>query len=143
MSAIRGSLVYLDTNVFIYALEGYLAYVEELTVLFSSIDQRTLQAVTSHLTLAETLVQPFMTNDRARQALYEQAIRPRPALHVADVDRTILIEAARLRAATRLKLPDAVHAATARLTRCRTLLTNDTRFRTVPGMHVVLLSQVI
>ena len=76
LNAIRGTLLYLDTNVFIYALEGYLAYVEELTVLFSSIDQRTLQAVTSHLTLAETLVQPFMTDDRARQALYEQAIRP-------------------------------------------------------------------
>lgn len=44
------------------------------------------------------------------------------------VDRDILITAARLRAEQGLKLPDAIHAATAQLTHCERWLTNDARF---------------
>ncbi len=143
LSAIVGNRIYLDTNVFIYALEGYSLYAGELAVLFAGIDEGTIQAVTSQLTLAETLVKPLMMGDLGRQALYEQAIRSRAALHVADIDRDILVEAARLRATTGLKLPDAVHAATARRANCTVIVTNDARFRVVSGIDVVLLSEVI
>ena len=53
LNAIRGERVYLDTNIFIYALEGYPDFVDELTELFESLDAGNLSAVTSELTLAE------------------------------------------------------------------------------------------
>lgn len=63
-------------------------------------------------------------------------------LSVIPVNRQILIEAAKLRANVNIKLPDAIHAATALLTQCSTFLTNDQRFQVIPNLTVVLLSQI-
>ncbi|MDM8559818.1 hypothetical protein QUF82_13370 [Thiotrichales bacterium HSG14] len=52
---IFGRRIYLDANIFIYLLEGYPAFIPVLTELFSLIDSGKLQAVTSELTLAETI----------------------------------------------------------------------------------------
>ena len=46
--------VYLDTNIFIYALEGYPTFQTALIMLFDALDRQALSAVTSELTLAET-----------------------------------------------------------------------------------------
>ena len=39
--------VYLDTNIFIYALEGYPTFRTALTTLFDALDRQELTAVTS------------------------------------------------------------------------------------------------
>ena len=54
----------------------------------------------------------------------------------------VLIEAAQPRAIVNIKLPDAIHAATALLTQCSTFLGNDQRFQSVPSLTVILLSQI-
>ncbi|MGB7087656.1 MAG: PIN domain-containing protein [Phormidesmis sp.] len=59
------------------------------------------------------------------------------------ISRSILIRAAAIRASTKLKLPDAIHAATAITTGCTTFLTNDKQFKTVKRLHTLLLSQVM
>lgn len=74
--------VYLDTNIWIYALEGYPALVQPLTELFTAIDQGDISAVTSELTLAEVLVKPFMDGSLERQAAYRQVIRSTSTLQV-------------------------------------------------------------
>ncbi|MGV0106581.1 type II toxin-antitoxin system VapC family toxin [Nostoc sp. DSM 114167] len=48
----------------------------------------------------------------------------------------------RFRASINIKLPDALHASTALLTQCFTFLTNDRRFRSVPKLSVILLSEI-
>ncbi|MEH2106079.1 type II toxin-antitoxin system VapC family toxin [Nostoc sp.] len=53
LDTIQGTKVYLDTNIWIYALEGYPAFVQDLTQLFQSIDRGNLSVVTSELLLAE------------------------------------------------------------------------------------------
>ena len=58
------SLVYLDTNIFICALEGYQVFRPVLTTLFDARDKNTLTAVTTMLTLAEVLAcMQFLAND--------------------------------------------------------------------------------
>lgn len=54
-----------------------------------------------------------------------------------------LKEASRLRASTNLRTPDVIHAATAMIETCSVFLTNDTGFRTVPHLPVVLLSELL
>jgi len=54
--------------------------------------------------------------------------------------RPTLLSAARLRAQLGLKLPDAIHAATAQVMGCTALLTNDTGFKRLPGVQLFLLS---
>ena len=143
LSAIQGNQIYLDTNIWIYALEGFPAFAQELTTLFNNIDQGNLTAVASELSLAEVLVKPIQNANTTQQETYKQAISSTPNLRVIPVQRDILIEAAQLRSAVNLKLPDAIHAATALTAQCSTFLTNDQRFQTVPGFQVVLMSQVI
>lgn len=101
-----------------------------------------IQAITSELTLAEVLVKPLLDRSREREAAYLQAMRPSTSLHLEPVSREILIAASHLRAERGLKLPDAISAATAQLTHCEQLLTNDARFKTFPGIEVLLLSQL-
>ena len=66
MQRIAGNRVYLDTNLFIYALEGFPEYADRISELFAAVDRGVLSAVTSELTLAESLVKPFMDNDLHR-----------------------------------------------------------------------------
>jgi len=55
----------------------------------------------------------------------------------------ILERAAQLRAATNLKTPDAIHAATALEHGCTLFVTNDSTFRRVPGLPVTILADLL
>ena len=107
-----GARVYLDANVWVYALEGYADFVASLTALFTRIDAGDLIAVTSELTLAEVLVKPIATNNAALQQRYVEALEASDSLLVIPVSKALWIDAATLRAKhATLKLPHAVHAA--------------------------------
>jgi predicted nucleic acid-binding protein len=143
LNALQGNRIYLDVNVWIYALEGYPNFSAELAALFQAIDQGTITAVTSELSLAEALIKPIQNQDQTMQNLYQKAISNRPNVEVIPIDRPNLITAAQLRATTKLKLPDAIHAATALNAGCSTFLSNDQGFRILPQIAVILLSDVI
>jgi len=64
-------------------------------------------------------------------------------MQLVSIDQTILKEAARLRATTNLKTPDAIHAATALNNVCTLFLTNDSQFRNVAGLPVVVVREVL
>lgn len=131
-----GSRVYLDANVWVYALEGYVPYNLSLKALFARIDSGEITGITSLLTLAECLVKPFADGNTALQRLYAETLQERPSLSVVPLTRTVLIEAARLRARhVALKMPDALHAATALTSGAKYFVSNDTRFTAVPGLE--------
>ena len=110
--------IYLDANIFIYALEGFPEFKSILTELFLAIDDHKVQAVTSDLTLAEVLVKPLKDGNLTLIETYKQAIESGAGLSVTSVSRAILIEAATLRSQIKLKLPDGIHVATALQTGC-------------------------
>jgi predicted nucleic acid-binding protein len=144
IDAIQGGPVYLDSNVFIYALEGYPEYASVLGPLFEALDSGRVHAVTSELTLAEVLVKPMMMGNQALQSTYQEAVRPSPSLTVLPVSRDVLVAAARIRAESHaLRLADAIHASSARLGQANTLLTNDLRLKGLPGIVVLLLSDFL
>ncbi|WP_299429966.1 type II toxin-antitoxin system VapC family toxin [uncultured Meiothermus sp.] len=138
LSRIAGRKTYLDVNVFIYALEGFPEVSHALETLFKAIDSAAIQTVTSELALAEALIKPIQNTNIQHQAFYEMAIRSRRGLEVVPVLRTILLEAARLRGTTGLKLPDAIHLATALSSGCEVFLTNDHRIKHA-GLKTLLL----
>lgn len=90
--------LYLDTNIFIYALEGYPVFRPILTPLFEAIDGGLIQAITSEPTVAEVLVKPLLDRSREREAVYLQAMRPSASLTLVPVSRDIIIAASHLRA---------------------------------------------
>jgi predicted nucleic acid-binding protein len=141
LNAIAGPTLYLDANALIYAVENAPVFGDTMRGVFERIDRGELHGMTSELSLAETLVKPLRDGNRPVVVAYEQLLHPAGRLGVQPISRAVLSEAARLRAAqASLKLPDAIHAATALLHGCTTFLTNDARFATVPALPVLLLS---
>jgi predicted nucleic acid-binding protein len=91
----------------------------------------------------ECLVKPIRVNNKSLVRVYLQTFGSGPHFTVAPINRDTLIAAARLRAASSLKLPDAIHLATAGLARCDCFITNDARFGTATqSPEVVLLSEL-
>ena len=143
---IPGENIYLDANVFIYMLEGYSEFIPLLKKIFNLIDNGVLQAITSELSLAETLVKPMADKNLSLQQIYKNTIQTSTILRVAPITRDILITAAKLRAtsdaASSIRLPDAIHAATAHSNYCQTFLTNDKRLKNISNVEVMLMSEV-
>ena len=143
LDAIEGPLLYLDTNIFIYAVESVPPFSDAMRELFRHIDDGHCQAVTSELSLAECLVKPFLEGDMIRRRAFERAVQTSPVLQVIPISRTVLVSAAELRARTGLKLPDAIHLATATHAGCATFLTNDRRFLVAPRLRTLVLSDFV
>ena len=57
--------------------------------------------------------------------------------------RQLWEDAARLRAETGLKTPDALHASTALRSGCSIFITNDIDFRRVQGLPIVVLDDLV
>ena len=126
--------VYLDTNLIVYAVEGFDEHRAFLEGLFRLIDAGQTTAVTSELTLAEALVRPLEAGHDDVIKLYDNLLQNSERLGFLPIDRSILLEAARYRAELGIKLPDAIHVATAIAGNCDVFLTNDKRIKLPPGL---------
>lgn len=135
--------IYLDTNIFIYILEGSSIYISAIRQLLQLIEQKILIAVTSELTLAEALVKPFAKNDLALQQVYRDTLTNSENLTMMPIDKNILLDAARLRAnINSLRLADAIHAATAYQKQCQFFITNDNQLHTLNNLQIILLDKL-
>lgn len=137
-----GKKVYLDTNIIIYAVEGFADVAAQIRALLSAMDNAEIVALTSELTVAEVLVKPLKDKNETVQQAYKTFLTPTPVLQLAPVTRDVLEEAARVRAPTHLKLPDAIHLATAKLGGCDSFLTNDDLFKRVEAKNIKMLSEL-
>jgi predicted nucleic acid-binding protein len=64
-------------------------------------------------------------------------------MRLLPIAQVVLREAARLRATTKLKTPDALHLATAQGVSCALFITNDGDFRGVAGVPLVILDDLL
>ncbi len=132
-------LVYLDSMVFIYAVEGDDSTAPAARELMAALRQQSGAALTSELSLAEVLA-PATRNSHVsvqdqdkplpfqlRQELYLDLMTTGSFLTLAPITREILLETAELRRSKPHKLPDAIHVVTAIRTGCRFLVSADRR----------------
>jgi predicted nucleic acid-binding protein len=130
--------VYVDTVTVIYTVERYPAYWPLVEPMWKAAQAKTIEIVSSELALLEALVGPLKAGNAALVKLFETALLGTD-MRLVPITQPVLREAARLRATTRLKTPDAVHAATARQAGCALFVTNDAGFRGLPGLPVAIL----
>jgi predicted nucleic acid-binding protein len=102
-----------------------------------------MRAITSTLTLTEVLVQPYRVRDWRRVNRVYAALYTYPHLEWLAPTLEIADRAARIRADYNLKTPDAVQAATALLGGAPVLICNDSIFRRVPSLEVLLLDEML
>ncbi len=134
-----GGPIYLDTSVVIYTVQRNADYAAALRPLWDAVLAKTTQIVTSELTILECLVAPYRLNDKSLEDDYERFFLT-PGLRVLAIDKDTLRRAAMMRAEhPPLKVPDAIHGASAVLAGCVSFLTNDHALRNVRGLPVQLL----
>lgn len=134
-------LVYLDANPIIYSVEKHPVYWPLLQPLWQAAQKQPIEIVSSDLVLLETLVGPLKAGDALLATAYEQLFHQNQT-RLLPVSQPILREAARLRATTRLKTPDAIHAATAGQAGCVLFVTNDRSFQGIVNLPLVILDDL-
>ncbi len=99
-------------------------------------------ALSSELTLLETLVVPIRQNNEVLIESYGTLLTKTEVI-LSPITAEILREAATLRAQLSLKTPDAIHAATAIALKCDYLITNDDGLRRLPNINLVVMSDLL
>lgn len=123
--------LYFDANTIIRVVEGSEATAKPFADVAAGAAQSGMMIVTSELTLAEVLVKPLRDQDFNLIVGYNNLLAGGGAgeIHTVPVSRDILGRAARIRnKKSSVKLPDAIHIATAEHTGCTHIFTGDRRF---------------
>jgi predicted nucleic acid-binding protein len=136
------SLIYLDTNIFIKAVEGLDEAATPAKVLIKALrHRRSGIAATSEITFAEVLAPPKRPDAlplQIKRRAYLDLLLWSRFVALVPVSRDILIETAALRATGSFKLPDAVHLVSAIRVGCRFFVSADRDFDKMPeGMERV------
>jgi predicted nucleic acid-binding protein len=113
-----------------------------LQPLWRAAQGKTIEIVSSDLVLMEVLVGPLKSGNTALVLAYEQLFQ-QAQTRLLPITHVILREAPRLRTTTKLKTPDALHAATAMNAGCVLFVTNDAAFRSVVGLSLVVLGDLL
>jgi predicted nucleic acid-binding protein len=133
--------VYVDTAPVIYSVETNPDYWALLQPLWTKSQASQIDIISSELLLLETFVFPLKNNNTELVAIYEELFTD--DIQLLEITQRILRSAAQLRSVSNLKTPDAIHAATALDAGCTIFLTNDSGLRTVPGLSVIVLKDVL
>ena len=157
--------IYLDASGFIYSLERIEPYCTLLEPMWRHAQAGQFVIASSHLVVLETLVKPLREGDMSLEQSFrdlrqfaprrlgpldgdmslEQSFRDLLyAREVQLIPATLSIweRAARLRATTGLKTPDALHVATAQAAASALFITSDRDFRRVADLPVVVLDDL-
>lgn len=143
LNKIKGKKIGLDTVVFIYALEGNKKFGESTKQIFIAIEKGECRGFASDLVLAELMVKPLRDGKPKIAEEYALELPNFPNLAFIAPTRDIIINAAKLRSKTNLKLIDALHLATALNAGCQIFITNDAAIKcNIPSMDIWLLSEI-
>ena len=127
---------YLDTNILIALFEGQ--HPRQLGLrqfINNALKSGKVSFHTSALSFSELLVKPYRSRDEGLAKRYLQLARSEDWLAVHPVAPIVIDSAAALRTRTTLRLPDAIHVATAMFAGCDRILTYDLGITSLPQLQ--------
>lgn len=133
----------LDTNVFIYFLEGHPRYGAWCASLFERIERGQYAAVTSTVTLLELLVQPYRDQKDELAHKIFALTSTYPKLEWFPLTMQLADHAAELRARYRLSTPDAIQLATAISHSAVCFYGNDRGLRRVKEIECIFVGDLV
>lgn len=129
----------LDSNIFIYNLEGNPQFSSGSNLIFEKLVANKLKAVTSIISLTEILSYP-KTSEVAEQITDD--FLSTPNLTIFEVNKEIAVKAADLRRKYTIRLPDAIQIATVIYAKAQAFITNDKRLKKCKELDILLLSSL-
>ncbi|HEX4757807.1 MAG TPA: type II toxin-antitoxin system VapC family toxin [Terracidiphilus sp.] len=132
------SRIFLDTNFFIYLIEGVSPQSVRARYLIRAFAARRDEVLTSVMSIGEVLVTPLRNGDFALAQRYRRIFRGQ-GITVLPFAEPAAEAFARIRIVGTVKPPDAIQLATAGTAGCDLFLTNDERLLgvRVPGIHFI------
>ena len=125
-----------------YSVERVEPYRTLLEPMWQEAQDGNLTIVSSPVLVVEALVKPLRDGNTEIELQYRELFASN-VVSLLDASYQVFEDAARLRAETGLKTPDALHAATALRAGCALFITNDTDFRRVQGLPIVVLDDLV
>jgi predicted nucleic acid-binding protein len=130
----EGALLLLDSPPIIYFLEEHPIFAARFQPVFEAHRAGAVRFATTTITLAEVLTGPLQAGEETLARRYRSVLE---SWRVIDLTADIAESAARLRASLRLKLADAVQAASALAVNADALVTHDRDFSRVRSLRVI------
>jgi len=137
------SVIGLDPSIFIYHLEDHPHYSPLTEIIFNTLEKGINMGVTSYLTLIEVLVKPKTEGFPQVARDYEYYLTTFPNLTFCEMGLDVARKASDVRAAERMKAPDAIQLATAIVYGATAFLTNDRIFERVKGVEILILDKFL
>ena len=134
--------IYLDSSAFIYSVERVEPYYSLLEPIWRQAQDGQFVIAGSDATVLETLVGPMRQGDTYLEGRFRELFDSND-VWIIPITRPVWGQATRVRAETGLQTPDALHAAAALYAGCTLLVTNDTDFRRVSDLPVVILGDLL
>ena len=135
-------LVYIDASGLIYSMERVEPYRTLLEPMWLAAQYGNITIVSSPIVVSEALVKPIRDGNKEIEEQY-RALFVANAVRLLDASYQVFEDAARIRAETGPKTPDAIHAATAIRAHCALFVTNDRDFHRVQRLPAVVLNDII
>ena len=128
------ALLLIDTAPIVYFLEAHPQLAPRFTPLFEQHAAGRFRFAVTTISVAEVLTGPLQSGDEALAKRYRAVLE---SWQCVELDVSIAESAARLRASLRLKLPDAVQAASALAINAAALVTYDRDFSRIGALRVI------
>jgi predicted nucleic acid-binding protein len=132
------SRIYVDTNIWIYFIEGHPDFAGPVHQLFLQAEAAGATLVTNEITMAECLYKPAKEANADALDAYERLFAS-GEIELMPLDGALARRAALTGGALGLKLIDAIHYLGALESGCDVFVTADAQFRSGPQMRVVAL----
>ena len=133
----------LDTNVFIYFLEGHPRYGAWCATLFDMIERGQNPAVTSTVTILELLVQPYRDQKEDLAQKIFALTSTYPKIEWVPLTMNLSDRAAELCARYRLSTPDAIQLATAISHHAACFYRNDRGLQRVRDIECIIVDDLV
>jgi predicted nucleic acid-binding protein len=132
----------LDTNLFIYVFEQHPEFGEKAKAILEEIENGSVAAVASSVSLTEILVKPIREGNLTLEKQYKLLFSHFPNLSILPIDNVVAERAAYLRGKYNIKTPDALIVATALVANADLFITNDQRLEIVREIKCVSLNKL-
>lgn len=129
-----GALLLVDSSPIIYVLEQHPKLATRFMAVFEAQASGRLKFAVTSVAIAEVLTGPLQSGDEVLARRYRAVLE---SWNVIPLDVEIAESAARLRASFGLKLPDAVHAASALAVHAAGLVTHNRDFSRIGSLRVI------
>jgi|WetSurMetagenome_2_1015567.scaffolds.fasta_scaffold1381852_1 uncharacterized protein len=128
-------MIYADSGIVIRWVEGVECVRAPIESLWSQLPSDSRIFVASRLTRLECRCKPLRERDDELLRLYDVFFAGKE-VDLREIDSAVIEKATAIRASLRLKVPDAIHVATAMLASVAEFWTTDQRLSKCPGLAV-------